>query len=302
MENFETQFIKVGDIQLHVVFAGPEDGEPIMLLHGFPEFWYGWHNQIPVLAEAGYRVIVPDQRGYNRSAKPSGVKAYSIGKLATDVQQLAAALGYEQINLVGHDWGAAVAWSVASIYPHLLKKLIILNVPHPGVMMRAFSNLDFAQITKSWYIGFFQLPAVPEAILSRNDYQGFAQLLQRSGKPDTFSDVDIAKYREAWRQPGAITSMINWYRAMTRGDGGGSLNPDKTRITMPTLILWGEQDVALEKGLAQQSVDLCDDGELIYFPNATHWIQHDEAAAVNEAIIEFVQREDTTADLAEAGE
>lgn len=291
MENIEKQFIRAGDITLHTVFAGPEDGEPIVLLHGFPEFWYGWRVQIPVLAEAGYRVIVPDQRGYNLSEKPSGVQSYSIGTLARDVKNLVETLGYEQVYLVGHDWGAAVAWAVSLIYPELLKKLVIINVPHPGVMQKQFQSLNLQQISKSWYIGFFQIPALPEVLLSANNYANMARAMTGSSLPETFSEAEIAEYKRAWDQPGALTAMINWYRAIARrtGRSGGSMSADSARVTVPTLILWGEQDVALEKSMAKDSVELCEDGELIYFPNATHWLQHDKPNAVNRELLAFLQ-------------
>lgn len=289
MENIEKQFIRAGDISLHTVFAGPEDGEPIILLHGFPEFWYGWRAQIPVLAEAGYRVIVPDQRGYNLSEKPSDVRSYSVETLTNDVKALIATLGYEQVYLVGHDWGAAVAWAVALRYPDLLKKLVIINVPHPSVLQKEFQSFNLQQLSKSWYMGFFQLPALPEALLRANDFQAMARAMQGSALPETFSDEDMVEYKAAWSQPGALTSMLNWYRAIVRGDTSGVF--DEAGVTVPTLILWGEQDIALEKSMAKDSVDLCEDGELIYFPNATHWLPNDKPEAVNREILEFLQRE-----------
>ncbi|MCA9911937.1 MAG: alpha/beta fold hydrolase, partial [Anaerolineae bacterium] len=197
MENIEKQFVRVGDVQLHVVTAGPTDGEPILLLHGFPEFWYGWHNQIPFLAEQGYRVIAPDQRGYNLSDKPEGVDAYGLDQLAADVIGLIDALGYEQVNLVGHDWGAAVSWWVANLYPERLKKLIILNVPYPTVMIEAFRGGNIAQLFKSWYMGFFQIPGLPEAVLSFNDFQGLVQGMNSIGHPNSFSQEDLDQYRTA---------------------------------------------------------------------------------------------------------
>ena len=246
----------------------------------------GWHNQIPFLAEQGYRVIVPDQRGYNLSDKPTSVQDYHLDTLAADIRNLTTALGYSQIYLVGHDWGAAVAWWVATLYPEILKKLVILNVPYPTIMMKELRGGNIGQILKSWYIGFFQLPAAPEWLLSRNNYRGLERMLQNSSLPDTFSDEDITQYKAAWSQPNAVTSMLNWYRSLGRSGTSGSQR--STRITTPTLMLWGEKDIALSKDLAQPSIELCDDGELIFFPNATHWVQHDEADAVNQYIHEFL--------------
>lgn len=291
----DKHFIQVGDVQLHVVFAGPEDGEPIIFLHGFPEFWYGWSKQIPYFAEKGYRVIVPDQRGYNLSDKPDGKDAYYIDTLATDVKNLAEALGYEKIYLVGHDWGAAVSWRVAMMYPDLLKKLTILNVPHVDVMQAEFKKLNFAQLFKSWYILFFQLPNIPEAIMSRNNYQSLADTLKGTSNTGSFSDADLEQYRMAWSQDGALTSMINWYRAMVQS--ASQKNTDySSRITMQTLILWGENDVALTKELALLSTEYCDDAELVYYPKATHWVQQDEADDVNQRILEFISQTETEAE------
>ena len=289
---YEERFIKVNGIHLHVIIAGPDSGEPVVLLHGFPEFWYGWRNQIPYLVERGYRVIVPDQRGYNLSDKPTGVDKYRISQLATDVAKLVESLGYHQVNLVGHDWGAAVAWWVATIYPKILKKLVILNVPYPSIMTDQFKQFNIGQIFKSWYIAFFQIPRLPEAALSRNNAQGLVDALLRSAQASAFSTADIAEYRKAWLEPQALTSMINWYRAL--GNPGpapaGSVRTSREKgfIKTPTLMLWGEKDIALSKDMAQPSIDLCENGRLVFFPNATHWLQHDEAEAVNQHIGAFL--------------
>ncbi len=290
----EKRFVRVGDIQLHTVFAGDDKGAPVFLLHGFPEFWYGWKHQIPYLAERGYRVIAPDQRGYNLSDKPRSVEDYSIGTLARDVVGLADALGYDQINLVGHDWGAAVAWWVATMFPERLQRLIILNVPHPVVMAQSYRAGNIGQLLKSWYIGFFQIPGLSDALMSVNDYMGLTRMMRMSSHEDTFSAADIEQYKIAWSQKHAVTSMINWYRALGRSFVSNATNsPNDTRapihISTPTLMLWGEQDIALGKELAQLSLDLCADGELILFPQATHWLQHDEADAVNERLHTFLQ-------------
>lgn len=289
LDNLEKQFISVGDIKVHVVIAGNPDGEPIFLLHGFPEFWYGWRHQIPYLVEQGYRVIVPDQRGYNLSDKPKGVNNYTIDILAQDVVNLASALGYEKINLVGHDWGALVAWWVATLFPDKLKKLAILNVPYPTVLIEQWAQGNLLQMFKSWYIGFFQLNFIPETLLSLGDYSVFEQSIRKSALPTTFSDEDIEAYRRAWSQPNAVTSMINWYRAIARSGMENDLQK-KRQITTPTLMLWGEKDKFLGKELAQPSIELCLDGELIFYPNATHWLQHDAAESVNQELHRFISQ------------
>ncbi|MCB0069169.1 MAG: alpha/beta hydrolase, partial [Caldilineaceae bacterium] len=271
-------------INLHVVMAGPSDGPLVLLLHGFPEFWYGWRRQIPALAAAGYHVWAPDQRGYNRSDKPAGVAAYGIETLAKDVVGLIEASGREQVYLVGHDWGAAVAWWVAGRYPERVKKLAILNVPHPAVMQRTVRE-DAEQRKKSWYIFFFQLPWLPEKSLSDNGYTNAIRGLKGSSRRGTFSDQDIAAYRQAWSQPGALTGMLNWYRAVARNQGTGvSLG----RIRVPTLMIWGANDIALSRSMAQPSIDLCDDGRLVFLEEASHWVQHEEPETVNRLLLEFL--------------
>jgi len=280
----EHSTIETNGIRLHVVQAGPKSGIPVVLLHGFPEFWYGWRHQISALVEAGCRVIVPDQRGYNLSDKPSGVENYDVYTLAKDIIGLIDALGYEKVNLVGHDWGAVVAWTLANQYPEHLHRLGILNVPHPTVMRR-FLKRDLEQIRRSWYVLFFQLPWIPEAGMRQNDWRGAVSALRGSGKIHTFTNEDIEKYKEAWSQPGAMTSMINWYRAVIRHM---PKLPDDPRIKVPTLMMWGMKDFALSHRMARPSMDYVDEGNLILFPEATHWVQHDAAEEVNHYLIDFI--------------
>ncbi len=280
----EHSTIETNGIKLHIVQAGPKSGVPVVLLHGFPEFWYGWRKQIPALVEAGCRVIVPDQRGYNLSDKPKGAKNYRVEELVKDIIGLIDALGYEKVNLVGHDWGAVVAWTLALKYPGRLHKLGIMNVPHPTVMRR-FLTRDFEQIRRSWYVFFFQLPWFPERFMSADDWRGAVGALRGSGKIHTFTNEDIKKYKEAWSQPNAMTSMINWYRAIFRNISWAA---KEMRIKVPILMMWGMKDFALTHRMARPSMDYVDDGNLILFPEATHWVQHDAAEEVNHYLIDFI--------------
>jgi pimeloyl-ACP methyl ester carboxylesterase len=273
---------KNGGVDLHAVAAGPTDGPVVVLLHGFPEFWYGWHRQIEPLAAAGFRVIVPDQRGYNLSSKPSGVAAYALTELVSDVIAIADQLGQEKIFLAGHDWGAAVAWSAALLHPQRIAKLAVLNVPHPSVM-RKFLGTRPRQLLRSWYMFFFQLPWLPEAFFSAFDYHVGARSVLRSSRPGTFAAEDLAQYRAAWSQPGALTSMINWYRALFRFR---TMFPDRT-VRVPTRILWGERDAFLLAEMAQESLRYCASAELFTFANASHWLQHEEPARVSELLVDF---------------
>ncbi len=283
---FEHTDIVVNGIRLHLVTAGPSQGRPVLLLHGFPEFWFGWRRQIPALARAGYRVIVPDQRGYNLSDKPKGVKAYALDKLVADTLGLLDALGYDKVNLAGHDWGAAVAWTFAMQHPQRLHRLGILNVPHPAVMLNFLRRGDPEQWRRSWYIFAFQLPWLPEALLRARNWRNLERVLRGSGKIHTFSKEDIAEYKKAWSQPGAMTAMLNWYRAMLRHR---PKLPKDMHVRVPTLILWGMQDVALSHRMARLSLDYCTDGKLVLFEDATHWVQHDEVEEVNQWLIEFFE-------------
>lgn len=280
----EHSTIKTNGIRLHVVQAGPKSGIPVVLLHGFPEFWYGWRKQIPALVETGCRVIVPDQRGYNLSDKPKGIRSYRIEELVNDILGLIDALEYEKVNLVGHDWGAVVAWMFANGHPERLNRLSIMNVPHPDVMRR-FLLRDLEQIRRSWYVFLFQLPWIPEAGMQRDNWRGAERALRGSGKIHTFTNEDIAKYKGAWSQPGAMTAMINWYRAVMRYQPNMK---DDSRIRVPTLMMWGTKDFALSHRMARPSMDYVDEGNLIFFPDATHWVQHDAAEEVNHYLVDFL--------------
>lgn len=287
----QTQFIKINDVNLHVVTDGPANGPSVVLLHGFPEFHYGWRKQIPALAGAGFRVIVPDQRGYNLSDKPRGVSSYSVDTLAKDILDLSDHFGIGKIRLVGHDWGAMVAWTLALNYPERVEKLAILNVPHPDVISR-FILENPVQRKKSWYVFFFQIPYFVEWILRRDDFRNMARMLVGSGKKSTFTREDIAEYKKAWSQPGALTGMLNWYRAIVRRSFRYAFQRDKIplrRVRVPTLILWGKHDVALSHEMVQPSLALCDDGRSVMFEDATHWVQHDKADEVNQHLIEFLR-------------
>ena len=275
-------------VNLHVVQDGPRTGRLVILLHGFPEFWYGWRWQIPFLAAAGYRVWAPDQRGYNLSEKPSGLAAYGLDQLGADVIGLVDAAGQDTAFLVGHDWGAAVAWWIAAKYPARLAKMVIINVPHGAVLMEHLRR-NLAQIRKSWYMFFFQLPYLPENLIPLGNWHLFAKTLKNSSRPGTFTNADLDLYRQAWSQPEALTAMLNWYRAVMQKP---PMPPDNLRITVPTLLIWGAQDKFLGRELARPSIDLCDHGRLVLIEEATHWVQHEEAGRVNELIDTFF-RDDT---------
>jgi len=280
----EHQLIRTNGVTLHVATSGPPEGRLVLLLHGFPEFWYAWRRQIPVLAAAGYRVVAPDQRGYNESDRPQDVRQYAPAELAADAAGVIRAFGRESAIVVGHDMGANVAWWLALTQPSTVERLVILNVPHPKVFLKALRS-SWRQLRRSWYILYLQIPWLPEALLSRNDMASMVRSLRASAKPTTFTDDDIERYVGAWRRPGALKAMVNWYRAAARHQPRA---PDDWRVGMPTLIIWGAQDVALDLSMAQSSVEMCDDGRLVVIDDATHWVQHDAADRVNGSLLEFL--------------
>jgi pimeloyl-ACP methyl ester carboxylesterase len=284
MSNHELHhsIVRAGQVRLHVVQAGPQDGPPVILLHGFPDFWLGWRHQIEALAAAGYRVIVPDQRGYSTSDKPVGTGAYNISQLTGDVRSLADALGLGRFSLVGHDWGGIIAWACGSRLADRLDRLVILNAPHPETML-SYMLRDPIQLLRSNYMGWFQIPALPEKLLSARQYALLVRALRMSSsRADAFSDIELRLYRQAWSEPGALTAMINWYRAMP------SRPAMKTVIEVPTLVLWGAKDPALGRGLATEALRFCADGYVQMFEYASHFVQRDEPAAVNAALLKFL--------------
>jgi pimeloyl-ACP methyl ester carboxylesterase len=280
--NLKFRYLPTNGIQLHTALAGPEKGEPVILLHGFPEAWFGWEKQINSLAEAGFRVIAPDQRGYNLSDKPAGVESYRIRSLVKDILGLARSLGLKNFNLAGHDWGAMVAWSLALTVPRRVKRLAIANVPHPAVFARYLRSHP-SQMLRSWYIAFFQLKGLPEKFVKAANWRFLAAAL-----PDYWVEDQLERYRESWSQPGAITAMINWYRAA----GLGSQSGRSPSIVEPeTLIIWGQQDPHLSWQMAELSLEHCRQGELVLFKDASHWVQHDRPEEVGQLLIEHFGQE-----------
>ena len=226
MSNSRTElregYAEVGDLRLHYVEAG--DGPLVVLLHGFPEFWYGWRLQIVPLAAAGFRVVAPDLRGYNLSSQPDGVAAYTADKLAADVRGLIRELGAESALLVGHDWGGTVAWTAAMNHPEVVERLVILNAAHPRKLNEGLRHPS--QLARSlWYFFFFALPELPEHHVRAKDWQFFQHFLRDAQPPYTKQETN--SYIDSWSQPGAPAAMIDYYRAAVRPPKGPSgASPD----------------------------------------------------------------------------
>lgn len=281
----------VNGVRLHYVEAG--DGPLVVLLHGFPEFWYSWREQIPALAEVGYHVVAPDMRGYNASEKPRGVDAYRTSELVEDVIGLIDHFDEEEAHVVGHDWGGAVAWEVGIQHPDRVAKLAVLNAPHPARFREVLRTPD--QLRRSWYMFFFQLPWLPERFLSARGYESIEEIFGEGAEnPDAFSDADVRRYVEAAAQPGALTGSINYYRALFRDVipaavrsrlGGSNRSLD---VSVPTLLIWGMEDFALRNDLTEGVDRWVADLEIERLPDASHWVQNDASEDVNDLLIEFL--------------
>jgi pimeloyl-ACP methyl ester carboxylesterase len=274
-------YAQVNGIRLHYVEAG--EGPLVILLHGFPEFWYSWRHQIPALAQAGFHVVAPDMRGYNLSDRPHDWRLYDADTLAQDIAGLIGHLGEGPAYLAGHDWGAVIAYQTAMRHPELLRKLAILNVPHTERMLAGFRTLR--QLRKSWYMFFFQIPGLPEWLLGRDDFS-FTKRSLRADSPGSFSDTDLERYAQAWAQPGALTGMISYYRAALRRSPRAAL-AGLVPIQTETLVIWGMRDRHLGSELAQPLPQWVPNVRVERLPQATHWVQHDEPQRVNEMLIEF---------------
>lgn len=274
-------YAEVNGIRLHYVEAG--EGPLVVLLHGFPEFWYSWRHQIPALAQAGFHVVAPDMRGYNLSDRPHDWRRYDADTLAQDIAGLIGYLGEEPAYLVGHDWGAVIAYQTAMRHPELLRKLAILNVPHTERMLAGFRTLR--QLRKSWYMFFFQIPGLPEWLMARDGFS-FAKRSLRADSPGAFNDADLERYAQAWAQPGALTGMVNYYRSALRRSPRAAL-AGLAPIQTETLVIWGMRDRHLGSELAQPLPQWVPNVRVERLPQATHWVQHDEPQRVNELLIEF---------------
>lgn len=274
------QYAQINGIRMHYVTAG--HGPPVIMLHGFPEFWYAWRRQIPALAE-DYWVIVPDQRGYAETAKPGW--GYEVDVLVRDVIELIELSGAGKARIVGHDWGGVIAWALAIAYPHRVEQLAILNAPHPAIFRTALRR-NLRQALKSLYMGFFLLPWLPEALLSANDYALLARALRRTANnPQVFSEEDLESYKDAISIPGALTAALNWYRAA--GRGRGLLSGTGLKVQAPTLLIWGEQDAFLDADLLHGTERFVPDLCIKRLPACSHWVHHEAPDQVNAALIDF---------------
>ena len=288
MDEIRHGYATVNGVRLHYAETGSGD-ELIILLHGFPEFWYSWRHQLDALGKH-FHVVAPDMRGYNLSDKPSRVEDYRVDEIVGDVVGLIDHFGASQAAVVGHDWGATVAWAVAQRFPERVSKLAVMQVP-PAAVWRA--NMSLRQMLRSWYMFLFQLPRIPEWMISRKNMaaidRAFTDSVIRKG---SFNAAEIENYKEALRQPGAITSAINYYRANINRLASRGSAPSNERTRVPTLFIFAEQDVAIlpetVRGVAEH-VDA--PFRELRIKDSGHWVQHEAAEEVNAALIEFLKSE-----------
>jgi epoxide hydrolase 4 len=269
--------LKAVDIDLHYREAG--SGPLVLLLHGFPEFSYGWRRQNPVLAEAGFRVIAPDLRGYNKSPKPQGVTHYRIEAIVGDVVRLIEHAGEQNVVLVGHDWGGIIAWYTAMLHPKLVRRLVILNAPHPVAFRRELRRLS-SQVLRSWYALFFQLPRIPEAVLRLRNFA----VLRAAWRACGAGPEEMKRYFEAYSQPGALTAALNYYRALVRFGP-----PKPVPIEVPVLLIWGEKDRYLVPRLTEGLESWVPQLRVERLSDATHWLHHEKPEIISRLIAEFAR-------------
>ncbi len=279
---FNQQQVHLNGLNFNIICEGPKDAPLIILLHGFPECWLTWEAQIQPLVDAGYRVMAPDQRGYSLTNKPKSIIDYRIDLLASDVDAIRIYAGAEKIHLVGHDWGGAVAWWYGMHYGQHLQSLTVLNVPHPLAFKKTLLS-NKKQLVKSWYMFFFQIPKLPELLLALRSFKMLKRGLIKSSNNNSFTPQIIDNLQIAWSQKGAITGMLNWYRAALRHQ----VRATSKRVCCPVRILWGENDIALTKEMAQLSTRYCDSVDITYYPDASHWLTHDKPVQVSQEIIRF---------------
>lgn len=285
INNWQHGFVKTNGINLHYVSEG--SGKLMLMLHGFPEFWYSWRHQIEEFS-GDYHTVALDLRGYNDSDKPEPQQAYQMSEFIEDIKGVITGLGYRDCILVAHDWGGAIAWHFAYAYPEMVEKLIVLNIPHPAKFAQGLRTPE--QLLKSWYIFAFQIPWLPEFLFQLNDYQAIKEAFSGMAVDKTaFSQADLNAYRDAAAKPGALTAMVNYYRGIF-----SSLfqnEPQEWQILdIPTLTIWGEEDTALGKELTYGTEAYVKDWQIKYIPHCSHWVQQEQPALVNSYLRQFLEQ------------
>jgi pimeloyl-ACP methyl ester carboxylesterase len=284
-------FIRVAANGLTFEVATAGSGDHLALcLHGFPEHAFSWRHQVPLLVELGYRVWAPNLRGYGETDAPLSIAAYRLNVLVEDVVALIAASGALKITLIAHDWGGMLAWTLAMRHPELLQRLVICNLPHPACFLRESKRPR--QILRSWYVLFFQLPRLPEALLGARGAARIGTMLRdTTHDPSVFPEDVLALYQQNAARPGRLTAMLNWYRALLRGGGWRSFTSGTyPMITTPTLLIWGDADVALSVHTIEGTEKYVSDLTVHVLPGVSHWVQQEAPEAVNAMLKAWLTR------------
>lgn len=285
MNPIKHNFIEIGNVTIHLAECGPDSGKLMLFLHGFPENWYAWKNQLHYFGSKGFKAVAIDQRGYNLSSKPNNIHDFRIDILAIDVFKIIKNYFHRKTAIViGHDWGANVAWWTALRFPEIVEKLIIINVPHPIVMKKTMNN-NFHQMLSSWYIYFYQIPIIPEFFMSINHGLLLASMIRSSANKNAFDHKILSYYRNSWSKK-TVTAMINWYRGMKLGS---DKKLRSIKVQPEVLVLWGLKDRFIRKENIVPSLKLCTKASCKIYPNNTHWVIHEASDKVNNRILAFIQ-------------
>ncbi|HMP42100.1 MAG TPA: alpha/beta hydrolase [Roseiflexaceae bacterium] len=280
----EHHYAEINGSRMHYVRAGRGE-RLVLLLHGFPEFWWSWRHQIGPLSEQ-YTVVAPDLRGYNESAKPNW--GYEPDVLVQDIVSLIDTVGFERAVVVGHDWGGALAWLPAIARPWRVEQLVVLNAPHPALFPPR-DRINLRQLLRSWYIFWFLIPWLPEQMLRAQNFHSlditFKPLMR---DPARFSEDDLAQFKQAMARPGALTAALNYYRALVLVGLRGMLRGTGMRVTLPTLLIWGEADAYLGTELLDGTDRFVDDLRIHRIANCSHWVQQQRPDLVNRLLLEFL--------------
>ena len=279
--SWQHAYITTNGVKLHYVTQG--EGDLMLMLHGFPEFWYSWRHQIPEFAK-DYKVVALDLRGYNDSDKPADKSAYVMDEFILDVEGVIKGLGYDKCILVGHDWGGAIAWNFAYAHPEMVERLIILNLPHPAKFAEGMRNPQ--QLLRSSYMFFFQIPWLPEFLIQSSDYQPIETAIKGMAvNKSAFSKEDLEAYKDAAAKRGAMTATLNYYRNIFQQR---MTSQDWSVLEVPTLMIWGEKDTALGKELTYGTEAYVRDFKIKYIPDCSHWVQQEKPELVNQYMREFL--------------
>lgn len=282
---YERGFADCSEVELHYVAAGSRESPLLLLLHGFPEFWYTWRRQLDPLAKEFF-IVAPDLRGYNLSDRPDGVAAYGLSRLRRDLFQLIQAFDYGAAHVVGHDWGGALALSFARHHPAHVDRLVVANTLDPE---RPRAQIRGTQLLRSSYTAFFQLPWLPEKLLAAREFRALRELFEETAVPGAYTETDLERYRVAWERPGALSAALNYYRALGRTTCKQLMRMrGADRIYVPTCILWGNEDPALRPSVADDVAAGIDEPKLRRYPDATHWLHAEYPDRLTDDIREFL--------------